>query len=213
MALRAPIAQGGTALHSPVYHLLPCDLRLPPGEALGRLLEPILSRSQPTLLIFECVLAYMRPDGSSALLRWFVDYMESGVLGCVVYEMFGLNDTFGKVMVNNLKVSVMCMWGCMTNLRLQERNVTLIGAEPFTTLDALKRRFYEVNFTQANAITLRDIRGGYLDRGEMERVSQLELLDEVEELELVLSHYAVSWGVTREIEWGLKKRVSLIEEE
>jgi len=106
-----PIAQGGTALHSPVYHLLPCDLRLPPGEALGRLLEPILSRSQPTLLLFECVLAYMRPDASSALLRWFVDYMNSGVLGCVVYEMFGLNDTFGKVMVNNLKVRAKCMGG------------------------------------------------------------------------------------------------------
>jgi len=191
------LSQGGTALHSPVYHLLPCDLRLPPGEALGRLLEPILSRSQPTLLLFECVLAYMRPDASSALLRWFVDYMDSGVLGCVVYEMFGLNDTFGKVMVNNLK----------------ERNVTLIGAEPFTTLDALKKRFYGVNFTQANAITLRDIRGGYLDRAEMDRVSQLELLDEVEELELVLSHYAVSWGVTRKMEWGLKKQMSTSQQE
>lgn len=89
---------------------------------------------------------------------------------------------------------------------LKERNVTLIGAEPFTTLDALKRRFYDVGFTQANAITLRDIRREYLD---LERVSQLELLDEVEELELVLSHYAVSWGQIGEgvVDWGLKKQV------
>jgi len=48
----------------------------------------------------------------------------------------------------------------------------------------------------------------------MDRVSQLELLDEVEELELVLSHYAVSWGVTQEMEWGLKKKkVSSSQEE
>lgn len=28
------------------------------------------------------------------------------------------------------------------------------------------------------------------------RISKLEMLDEIEELELVLSHYAVSWGST-----------------
>jgi [phosphatase 2A protein]-leucine-carboxy methyltransferase len=44
------------------------------------------------------------------------------------------------------------------------------------------------------------------------RVSQLELLDEVEELELVLGHYAISWGalVGKELqwkEWGLKEKV------
>ena len=44
------------------------------------------------------------------------------------------------------------------------------------------------------------------------RVSRLELLDEVEELELVLGHYAVSWGVVpgkemRWVGWGLKEKV------
>lgn len=62
-------------------------------------------------------MAYMTPDASSALLRWFVDYMGAGVLGCVVYEMFGLDDTFGKVMVNNLKVraAYMCQ-ASVTNI-------------------------------------------------------------------------------------------------
>ena len=90
--------------------------------------------------------------------------------------------------------------------------MTLIGAEPFTTLDSLRKRFYEVGFTLANAITLRDIRRACLDPGELERVSQLELLDEVEELELVLGHYAISWGLVGDGawgEWGLKERASL----
>ena len=213
-ALRASTAQGGAALHSPVYHLLPCDLRLPPAKALGPVLEPLLAPSLRTLLLFECVLAYMTPDASSALLRWFVDHMGAGVLGCVVYEMFGLNDAFGKVMVNNLKVRAarMCQ-AAVTNLDLQERNVTLVGAEPFITLDALKKRFYDVGFVHADAITLRDIRRWYVDETEVERVSQLELLDEVEELELVLSHYAVSWGVTGAAGWGLKKQVSVRQKE
>ncbi|KAF8624170.1 hypothetical protein AX15_006012 [Amanita polypyramis BW_CC] len=203
---QASLSQGGTALHSPVYHLVPCDLRFPPSEGLGRLLssppqdgttEPLLSPPLPTLLLFECVLAYMSPEASSALLQWFVHYFkDSGILGCVVYEMFRLNDSFGKVMVNNLK----------------ERNVTLIGAVPFTTPDSLKKRFYDAGFTLANAITLRDIRRTCLDPGELERVSLLELLDEVEELELVLSHYAISWGLVGDDawrEWGLKERVSM----
>lgn len=46
----------------------------------------------------------------------------------------------------------------------------------------------------------------------MGRVSKLEMLDEVEELELVLGHYAVSLGVlvsshnsgTKWDDWGLK---------
>jgi [phosphatase 2A protein]-leucine-carboxy methyltransferase len=110
------VENGGTALHSPVYHLLPADLRLSPTQTMGVLVETsasdgsiILSPELPTLLIFECVLVYMTPASSTAVLQWFVDYFASsqipGVLGSVVYEMFGLSDAFGKVMLNNLKVS------------------------------------------------------------------------------------------------------------
>lgn len=109
-------AGGGTALHSPVYHLLAADLRSPPTDSLTPLLatrpDPLLSPSLPTLLLFECVLAYMRPEASNAILQWFTSYFDAlpesgrGVLGCIVYEMFALEDAFGKVMVNNLKVSV-----------------------------------------------------------------------------------------------------------
>jgi [phosphatase 2A protein]-leucine-carboxy methyltransferase len=68
----------------------------------------MLSPTLPTLLLFECVLAYMNPAASNALIRWFVDYFSTaapgGLLGGVVYEMFKLNDAFGRVMLNNLKV-------------------------------------------------------------------------------------------------------------
>lgn len=64
----------------------------------------MLSPSLPTLLIFECVLAYMSPAASNAILKWYTESF-SAPLGCVVYEMFALNDPFGRVMVNNLKVS------------------------------------------------------------------------------------------------------------
>jgi [phosphatase 2A protein]-leucine-carboxy methyltransferase len=107
------VGQGGTALHSTRFHLLPVDLRKDPSESLEPLLfadtdhSALLDPSVPTLLVFECVLVYMSPEESSKLLRWFVDKSRSSpdsVLGSVVYEMFGLNDGFGRVMVNNLKV-------------------------------------------------------------------------------------------------------------
>lgn len=116
-------AQGGMALHSFVYHLLPVDLRRSPSEVLSPLssanpmsnTQLILSNNLPTLLLFECVLAYMEPASSSAVIQWFADYFNgrnkgesnssTGPLGGIVYEMFGLSDPFGRVMLNNLKAS------------------------------------------------------------------------------------------------------------
>lgn len=103
---------GGTMLHSPVYHLIAADLRIDPSEALGQPLlhsnfgsSSILDRSTPTLLLFECVLAYMTPSASATVLSWFTElFQERAPLGAIVYEMFGLVDTFGGVMKNNLKV-------------------------------------------------------------------------------------------------------------
>ncbi|KAG6843417.1 hypothetical protein H0H87_004826 [Tephrocybe sp. NHM501043] len=106
------IVQGGTGLHSEKYHLVAADLRLGPSTTLGPLLfgsdtaEGILSASLPTLLLFECVLVYMEPGCSEALLGWFAErFAGTGApLGGVVYEMFNLGDAFGRVMVSNLQV-------------------------------------------------------------------------------------------------------------
>ena len=109
------VENGGTALHSAKYHLLPADLRIPPSESLAPLFTPtppsaslggsLLSPNLPTLLLFECVLVYVAPEASEAIIQWFVDHFaSSSVLGAVVYEMFGLNDPFGTIMVENLKV-------------------------------------------------------------------------------------------------------------
>ncbi|KAJ7207981.1 leucine carboxyl methyltransferase [Mycena pura] len=180
------LLHGGAGLDSPVYHLLPTDLRLPPADTLGKLLasegSAILSPALPTLLLFECVLVYMTPTASSAILQWFLDYFSSAgspALGSIVYEMFRLQDSFGRVMVENLKT----------------RNVSLPGAEPYPDIDSLPGRFLNIGFKAARALTLKDIRKSYIPPEELERISQLELVDEIEELDLVLDHYAITWGI------------------
>jgi len=49
----------------------------------------------PPLMLFECILIYMSPSSSSWLLEWFVEIHERAqteALGCIVYEILGLND-------------------------------------------------------------------------------------------------------------------------
>lgn len=50
----------------------------------------------------------MSPEPSSALIDWFVNHFASphdgSILGAIVYEMFGLQDAFGQVMLSNLQV-------------------------------------------------------------------------------------------------------------
>ncbi|KAG1737885.1 S-adenosyl-L-methionine-dependent methyltransferase [Suillus paluster] len=193
---------GGQALHSSRYHLLPCDLRKPPADVLPGLFKDHLSPGLPTLLLFECVLVYMSPEASSTLIQWFVDFFSpsaqtplTGTLGATVYEMFGLEDAFGQVMMNNLRA----------------RNVSLPGAKPYSSLESLPARFLRHGFTSAKALTLRNIRSNYTELSELERISSLEMLDEVEELNLVLEHYAITWGVMASSaatipwsEWGLR---------
>lgn len=117
------------SLYSPVYNLLSADLRTAPSEHLEPLLassstippdqtsphaENLLLPSLPTLLLFECVLVYMTPTASCNLIKWFVDYFSGkGALGAIVYEMFGLDDAFGRMMLSNLK-KVRCVLSFMS---------------------------------------------------------------------------------------------------
>ncbi|KAI0295199.1 S-adenosyl-L-methionine-dependent methyltransferase [Russula brevipes] len=165
------VGGGGTALRTPVYNLFPVDLRAPlpsrtrPGDDDSEP-EPLLSPTLPTLLLFECVLAYMSPAASNALIQWFVDYFASP-----------------------------------RPARAESRGVSLPGAEAHPDLASLSRRFLDRGFTTARALTLREIRRGYVEPRELRRLARLEMLDEVEELELVLEHYAVSWGAKVPEEW------------
>jgi [phosphatase 2A protein]-leucine-carboxy methyltransferase len=92
------VSQGGSRLDTPLYTLLPLDLRIKkdlqaqaqendPLDALSTLLDPEL----PTLFLAECVYCYMQPEESGRVIEWFAAKFKGkgGCLG-VVYEMCGL---------------------------------------------------------------------------------------------------------------------------
>ncbi|GAA6049317.1 hypothetical protein JCM3770_005937 [Rhodotorula araucariae] len=184
------VEHGGLGLSSPLYALLPGDIRALPALAAS-LLSPSASSSSPdaplspalpTLLLLECVAVYLAPSDTDALLAWFAQTWgrDSGPGGAVVmYDPFGLDDAFGAVMKRNLAA----------------RALALPGAAATPTLASLSERLRRAGARGAvGARSVRDIRESCLTADECERVARIEQIDEVEELNLVLEHYAVSWA-------------------
>ncbi|KAF8552938.1 S-adenosyl-L-methionine-dependent methyltransferase [Imleria badia] len=166
-------------------HLINCELRHPPSSSLVPVPDGLLSSSLPTLLL---------SNSSSALIDWFMNYSASphdgGILGAAVYEMFSLQDAFSQVM-----------------------NVSLRGTAPYLTIVSLPERFTRNGLMFSSALTLSEVREKYISPSELERISHLELLDEVEELNLVLKTMP-SPGVPRlsclgiEITWTTPSDIS-----
>ncbi|GJJ09304.1 hypothetical protein Clacol_003526 [Clathrus columnatus] len=180
----------------------------------------LLDPSVPTLVLAECVLVYMTKEQSNALLKHLTDTFSC--VGAIVYEMYGLNDDFGRVMKANLKT----------------RHLTLPGIDAYVTLNDQISRFLHTGFTRGHALSLKTLRYDYVESEEHQRyvrynfkkreqpddgrLNKLEFLDEVEELDLVLNHYAISWGLKPSelleetiqkgtADWGVTRKTSTIE--
>ncbi|OWZ62162.1 leucine carboxyl methyltransferase 1 [Cryptococcus neoformans] len=185
------VSKGGTQLSSPLYTLIPLDLRPSPSEPASSIssilthhILPQLDPNLPTLFLAECLFPYMSPDDSKEIIKWFGETFHS-CMG-VVYEMVGLDDSFGNVMRRNLAV----------------RNLSIPGSI-FSTPESQAGRFTSPvleggKFDSAGAKTLWQIREEDVGPEELQRISKLEILDEIEELRLVLEHYVIAWGTKGE---------------
>lgn len=167
-------------IHAPHYHLHARDLRaITPTTPLLQGMDPSL----PTLVISECCLCYLQPQDSDQVLEWLSSNFRNG-LGIAVYEPIGGNDSFGKVMIENLA----------------SRGISLPTLKKFPTLESQVQRLVDKNFTQndglAAASDIWSIYEDWIPAQEKTRISKLEVLDELEELTILLQHYCISWAVT-----------------
>ncbi|GAA5991652.1 hypothetical protein JCM10908_001074 [Rhodotorula pacifica] len=191
------IERGGLGLSSPYYTLLPGDIRQldslsaslvsppAPTSAASSPPPPPLDPSLPTLLLLECVLVYLEPAVTSRLLSWFCETFGGakgaggGGSAVVGYDPFRLEDQFGVVMRRNLAL----------------RSLSLPGADSTPSLSSLTDRLATAGVNGSKgALSVKQIREGVIPVEEIDRVAKIEQIDEVEELNLVLDHYAVSWG-------------------
>ncbi|SCZ89094.1 BZ3500_MvSof-1268-A1-R1_Chr1-1g00951 [Microbotryum saponariae] len=184
------IEKGGLALSSKAYKLIPGDLRnlttslgpyLLSSDPFPTRSEPLLDPTLPTLLLAECVLVYLPAESTTDLLRWFSSTFREAGGSCISYDPFNFEDAFGKVMIRNLAT----------------RNLVLPAASSTPTLESLNTRLKENGFAQAESRTIEQIRRDVIPQEEIQRVNKLEQIDEVEELNLVLGHYAITMGNVR----------------
>jgi O-methyltransferase involved in polyketide biosynthesis len=65
-----------------------------------------IEQTVPTLFLTECVLVYLKPDEIKTVLS-FINSHFTGDIALLNYEMINPSDPFGRMMLENLEVSVM----------------------------------------------------------------------------------------------------------
>jgi len=61
-------------------------------------------KSLPTMFISECVMIYMEPTDSDAIVQWISKNIPTAMI--MAYEQILPNDSFGQMMIKNLKVNI-----------------------------------------------------------------------------------------------------------
>ncbi|XP_060524033.1 leucine carboxyl methyltransferase 1 [Cylas formicarius] len=161
-------------LHSGNYHCLGVDLRNI-AQLKDKLNQAQIKFDRPTLFIAECVLVYIESECVNRLLAWISSSFESGFF--VNYEMCNINDTFGDIMLGNLKA----------------RGCSLAGISQCKNLDTQKGRFVNNGWAGAKAWDMVQVYHS-IDATERHRIEKIEFLDERELLVQLFQHYCICVG-------------------
>ncbi|KAJ5664468.1 hypothetical protein N7507_005199 [Penicillium longicatenatum] len=171
------VSEAGDSLHSPAYHIHPLDLRTLSSSTQEIL--PGVDTTLPTLLISECCLVYLSPTEATEVVSFFTRLFPTAPLGLVLYEPIRPDDAFGRTMVSNLAT----------------RGIQLQTLHKYATLKAQRTRLHDQGFVSGQAVAdIEFLWERWVDEKEKERVSRLEMLDEMEEWQLLARHYCIAWG-------------------
>eukprot|EP00250_Pteridium_aquilinum_P024477 c2912_g1_i1 orf=306-1325(-) len=162
------------------YKLLPADLR--DINSLNVILDQAkMDPSLPTLILAECVLIYLEPSESRALVQWAGQKFSTSIF--VVYEQIHPDDGFGRQMLRNL----------------EKRGCPLLGLHDTPTLEAKKQRFMDLGWQRSEALDMDVIYNQHIDARDRRRIERLELFDEFEEWHILQEHYCISYGINDQL--------------
>lgn len=86
------------------YKLFSADIR--DTDKLGEKLAQFgVDTTVPTLFLTECVLVYLKPEESKKILTFIKEHF-TGDTALLNYEMINPSDPFGRMMVENLEVTL-----------------------------------------------------------------------------------------------------------
>jgi tRNA wybutosine-synthesizing protein 4 len=172
------------------YALVGADLRDIPSLARS-LARAGVDFRRPTLVLAECVLVYLAPEHSKAVLSFLSSAARAGGGGLMIasYEQLHPSTPFGQTMLSNLSA----------------RGCPLLGLPAYPDLASQRRRYLtETGFDDHEGWDMSDIYRFFLSpAAERLRIEQLEPLDELEEWEQLQAHYHISMAcvddkITRE---------------
>lgn len=171
--------------HSSLYHLIAADITQI-KQLEDKLLRAGLKPRVPTIFIAECVLIYLEPKFSQAILEWAAKRFETAMF--LNYQPVNLNDRFGKVMLDNL----------------QGRHCALLGANGEPTLENQKSSYIAAGWEGAKSKDMMEVYKK-MPADDVRKVEELEFLDEVNLLHDLLRHYCISWSFNDPKKLGLEE--------
>ena len=133
--------------------------------------------AEPTLIIAECLLMYLRPEVSDALVGWFANRAPCAAL--IAYDAIGPYDRFGQMMMDNLK----------------RRGCPLLGLRDLPDTAAHEARCMRLGWNRACAMSMLSYHDHVISAAERMRICKIAMLDELEEWRMLLEHYCVVLAV------------------
>ena len=157
-------------------HFLSGDLRNA-ESIIESLLQVSLDPTAPTLILTECVMVYMEKSPSMSLCRAFSELLSEA--SWLTYDMISPTDIFGRTMLRNLTAA----------------RFNIPGFIDFPTLELQSARFLECGWDRAKSDTMLSVYDNHITLEEKHRISRLEIFDEIEEWQMLMSHYSLTVAV------------------
>ncbi|KAJ1532223.1 hypothetical protein ONE63_000841 [Megalurothrips usitatus] len=165
---------GATGLHAGNYHIVGVDLRQR-SELITNLENCGIDFSLPTLFLAECVLVYIESPLVDEILKWISSNFDS--VAFINYEQINMNDRFGEVMKQNLRL----------------RQCSLSGVSACQNLDSQRQRFSNNDWEGSQAWDMVEVYES-IPGAERQRIEKIEFLDEQELLIQLFQHYCICVG-------------------
>jgi tRNA wybutosine-synthesizing protein 4 len=157
-------------------HFISGDLR-EAKKIVDKLLKAGIEATAPTLIITECVLVYLEKDESERLSVELSSLLSEAAW--VTYDMISPNDVFGKTMIKNLTAA----------------RFKIPGFVDYPSLEAQIGRFLGTGWCEARCISMLTVYDNYISPEERKRISRLEIFDEIEEWQMLMSHYSLTVAI------------------